>query len=148
MKDRHNGNILIDDQGHIIHIDFGFIFDISPANNMRFENADFKLTKEMAAIMGGKHTEAYRLYETLCVQAFLAVRRFGPHIVHTISLMYRSGLKCFLPQTHENLLARFMPQKTDLQAAKEMRLLIERAYDRYTTNIYDMIQYFQNKIEH
>lgn len=44
VKDRHNGNILIDESGHIVHIDFGFIFDISPANNMKFENAEFKLT--------------------------------------------------------------------------------------------------------
>ena len=50
MKDRHNGNILLDDAGHVVHIDFGFMLSNSPGG-VNFESAPFKLTRELLELM-------------------------------------------------------------------------------------------------
>lgn len=76
-KDRHNGNILLDTQGHLVHIDFGFVLEISPGNNMRFESAAFKLSHEMCQLLdpGGQRTSpSFKMFEELCIKGYLAVR--------------------------------------------------------------------------
>lgn len=50
IKDRHNGNLLLDEEGHIIHIDFGFMLSNSPGG-VNFESAPFKLTRELLEVM-------------------------------------------------------------------------------------------------
>ncbi|CAG7562996.1 unnamed protein product [Fusarium equiseti] len=52
LKDRHNGNVLVDSEGHIIHIDFGFMLSNSPGS-VGFEAAPFKLTHDMPCFAVG-----------------------------------------------------------------------------------------------
>lgn len=69
LKDRHNGNILIDNEGHIIHIDFGFMLSNSPGS-VGFEAAPFKLTYEYVEVLGGVGSPEWEDFKKLCKQAF------------------------------------------------------------------------------
>jgi len=69
LKDRHNGNILIDNEGHIIHIDFGFMLSNSPGS-VGFEGAPFKLTQDYVDVLGGIGSPGFDDYKKLCKQAF------------------------------------------------------------------------------
>jgi len=58
VKDRHNGNLLIDEEGHIIHIDFGFMLSNSPGG-VNFESAPFKLTRELLEVWNQFFTDLF-----------------------------------------------------------------------------------------
>lgn len=146
FKDRHNGNIMIDDAGHILHIDFGFCFDIAPGG-IKFERAPFKLTQEMVAVMGGStDSQPYRWFEELCIKAFLAVRQHCEHLAHVVIVMLDSGLPCFKPETVQHFRERFVLDKTEREAADFMRFLIKKSYNSLSTGQYDRFQLLTNGI--
>ncbi|KAI9818160.1 MAG: phosphatidylinositol-4- kinase [Pycnora praestabilis] len=146
FKDRHNGNIMVDDAGHILHIDFGFCFDIAPGG-VRFERAPFKLTSEMVAVMGGStESQAYRWFEELCIKAFLASRQYTEKLMHVVILMLDSGLPCFKPETIQHFRERFVLERTEREAADFMRDLIKKSHSSYSTKGYDQFQLLTNGI--
>lgn len=56
IKDRHNANILLDREGHIMHIDFGFVLGDTPKMGkvpIFSERAPFKLSNEFWEVLGG-----------------------------------------------------------------------------------------------
>ncbi|GLT98070.1 hypothetical protein SLE2022_155940 [Rubroshorea leprosula] len=150
-KDRHNGNLLFDNMGRLVHIDFGFIFEISPGGNMRFESAHFKLSHEMTQLLdpsGVMKSETWYQFVSLCVKGYLAARRHMNGIINTVLLMLDSGLPCFSRgDPIGNLRKRFHPEMSEREAANFMIRVCTDAYNKWTTAGYDLIQYLQQGIE-
>jgi phosphatidylinositol 4-kinase len=145
FKDRHNGNIMVDDAGHILHIDFGFCFDIAPGG-VKFERAPFKLTPEMVAVMGGSNSAPFRMFEELCIKVFLAARQHVEQLSHIVMTMLDSGLPCFKPQTIQHFKERFVLEKSDREAAEFVRKLVHWSERSYSTAVYDYFQLLTNGI--
>ncbi|KAJ2661711.1 phosphatidylinositol-4- kinase [Coemansia sp. RSA 1200] len=149
FKDRHNGNIMLDDQGHIVHIDFGFILDIAPGG-ITFESAPFKLTTEYIQVMGGSaDAQPYKLFCELCIKAYLASRPHTEKIIQMVSLMLDSGLPCFKGEsTLAKLRGRFQLDKSEREAAQFMVERINDSYENKRTVLYDQFQKATNGIPH
>lgn len=146
FKDRHNGNIMVDDAGHILHIDFGFCFDIAPGG-IKFERAPFKLTPEMVAVMGGSSdAQPFKVFEELCIKAFLAARQHVEQLSHIVLTMLDSGLPCFKPATIQHFKERFVLEKSDKEAAEFVRKLVHYSERSYSTAVYDYFQLLTNGI--
>lgn len=149
-KDRHNGNMLIDKDGHLIHIDFGFIFGISPGGNLGFENAGFKLSHEMCQLidpLGNRKSKEYKYFKKICIRGFLAARRRSADIIDCVSLMAKSGLPCFgYGKPVENLKKRLGIDLSTNEAAAYFESVVDDAYMKWTTGFYDVIQFLQQGI--
>ena len=89
LKDRHNGNIMIDMKGKIIHIDYGFILGISPGN-VGFETAPFKMTKEYVNLLDGINSDVYNYFINLLTKGFLALRKYYDSFYKIIEIMLKS----------------------------------------------------------
>jgi len=145
LKDRHNGNILIDREGHLIHIDFGFILGKTPGGNIGFEAAPFKLTADFVALLGGMNSALFHRYRDTCVTSFGALRRESHRIILSLEMLIQGAdhLPCFFgdpTKTLMQLTARLLPGQSDRAAAIHMNRLIDEAADNWTTNCYDRYQ--------
>ncbi|KAF7295444.1 hypothetical protein MIND_01084200 [Mycena indigotica] len=132
IKDRHNGNIMIDGEGHI---------------GVKFEPHSFKLNHEMVLLMGGRYSQGYQLFQNLTVKAFLAIRPHAEQLVNTVQLMLDTGLPSFKGEpTIKRLRDRFALGLNERQAAEWMMSVIKNAHENVRSTAYDEFQRLQNGI--
>jgi len=84
---------MLDNEGHILHIDFGFLLSNSPGKGLKFEKAPFKLTQEFIEILDDQVKD----FRKLMASGFLALQEHADKILILVEMMLmgHNDLKCF-----------------------------------------------------
>jgi phosphatidylinositol 4-kinase A len=151
LKDRHNGNIMIDTRGHLIFIDFGFALGMAPGHEFSMERAPFKLTKEYVDVLGGIRSDCYKEFERLFVAGFAECRKNSQIALGLVEIMmYKSNYPCFsgwrygkgraLTKMEKRLMLR-VPEKS---VPRKALRLIRSSRQHFGTYLYDAFQKASN----
>eukprot|EP00051_Salpingoeca_urceolata_P025048 m.444882 g.444882 ORF g.444882 m.444882 type:complete len:547 (+) comp20300_c6_seq2:1212-2852(+) len=118
VGDRHLDNLLLCQDGHLFHIDFGYILGRDP----KPYPPPFKLSKEMVEGMGGVTSDEMRQFRSHCYNAFLILRKNANLILNLFAMMVDSNV-------HDIALD---PDKTVMKVQDKFRLdLSEEAAIKY-----------------
>eukprot|EP00747_Dinoflagellata_sp_TGD_P209481 gnl/TRDRNA2_/TRDRNA2_82874_c0_seq1.p1 gnl/TRDRNA2_/TRDRNA2_82874_c0~~gnl/TRDRNA2_/TRDRNA2_82874_c0_seq1.p1 ORF type:complete len:711 (-),score=143.33 gnl/TRDRNA2_/TRDRNA2_82874_c0_seq1:128-2260(-) len=150
VKDRHNGNLMMDLNGHMIHVDFGFMLSNSPGGNIHFEQSPFKLTQEFLDLMDGESSDQYEYFRTLVIRGFLELRKHMERVILPVHMMlsgskmpcFREGADAILQSLHE----RFFVNLTEEACIEKIVDLIDASVNNWSTRQYDNYQRIVNGI--
>ncbi|KAF2165333.1 hypothetical protein M409DRAFT_55747 [Zasmidium cellare ATCC 36951] len=92
VGDRHLDNLLIQEDGHFLHIDFGYILGRDPKPMAPL----MKLSREMVEGMGGASNNPgesqFETFRQYCFTAYTTLRRSSSLILNLFSLMQDAGI--------------------------------------------------------
>jgi phosphatidylinositol 4-kinase len=170
IRDRHNGNILLDDVGHVIHVDFGFMLCGAPGGRAMqqmggFEpSRAFKLTSELLEVLSIQ-PKFFKDFRALLVEGLTAVRQDAQELLALLQLSMlgseNGSMSCFdSPRGHAEAvledvcdrlcLPRSGGSADDVKTEQDFRAVVDRlvddSVDHWRSRMYDTVQYVQNGI--
>ncbi|CAD8155346.1 unnamed protein product [Paramecium octaurelia] len=149
LKDRHNGNILLKRDGHLVHIDFGFFLGNAPGKGIEIENkVPFKLLSEQIEILGGVQSDLFKKFRELFYKGFMALRKHSDRILLLVKMMYcghKNSMPCFKrgDKSITQLEERFFLYEDDNQKLNVIcQNIINSSIDNWRAKWYDKYQYY------
>jgi phosphatidylinositol 3-kinase len=127
VGDRHLDNILIHQNGHLLHCDYSFILGQDPKTYL-----PMRITDEMIKGFGGQESDNYDMFLSFTGAAFLALRRHNS--VHTLLSHLRN-------MVHANL------EDLSINQQPEEAILAMRGRFRLDLNDDDALAYIENVVK-
>eukprot|EP00249_Psilotum_nudum_P022816 c28649_g1_i2 orf=409-1827(-) len=123
VGDRHLDNLLLQDDGRLFHVDFGFFLGRDP----KPFPPPMKLCKEMVEAMGGAESQHYGRFKSYCCEAYNILRKSSNLILNLFHLMAGANI----PDIASD------PEKGILKLQEKFRLDLDDE---------EAVQYFQSLI--
>lgn len=154
IKDRHNANILLDREGHIMHIDFGFVLGDTPKMGkvpLFNERAPFKLTSEFWEVIGGWNFNEGGLGVKFCKMFEEAFACASSHADELVTLI-EAALMNLTRNSHEaktlsnevRYRLRMRGPRGSVQQKMFIMDLVNTALTSWGTSTYDWLQKSMN----
>lgn len=91
LGDRHAQNIMVTNNGQILHIDYGYILE-NPMHTSIVNNPIIRISAEMVDFLGGQNSEYYNMFKTYTVQVFDIFRLYSNLIINFYNILGYEGI--------------------------------------------------------
>ena len=93
IGDRHNDNIMVQQNGRLFHIDFGhFLGHFKKKFGIQRERAKFVFTPDFAFVLGGVESATFTKFVSLCCQAYNILRKNADKFINLMAMMLSTGI--------------------------------------------------------
>lgn len=123
VGDRHLDNLLLTPDGHLFHIDFGYILGRDP----KPFPPPMKLCKEMIEAMGGAQSPHHLKFKSYCFVTFNSLRKSANLILNLLSLMVDANIPDIAIEPDKAVMKvqeKFCLELTDEEASQFFQTLI------------------------
>lgn len=117
VGDRHLSNMLITEEGHLLHIDFTYILGDDP----KYVRTEMRVTKDMLDVLGGKNTPTFRAFKRQCRDAYQIIRMQAPFWYALLTRVAEPN------DARRHVLSRLVPGQNMEEADELLVEIVERS---------------------
>lgn len=143
VGDRHLDNIMVTTNGHLFHIDYGFILGYDP----KPMSPAMRITQGIVDAMGGTNSTDFQAFKQYCTRIYNCLRRYTHLFLALLNILTEDGLnldagKYKKDRLKEEILSRFVPSENASDAESQILLKIDTSFRSTTPRLFiDFVHY-------